>query len=243
VHLCCQNLATTTLLSLQLLTANAHHLPNFPTANICTLKTSFCVGLRLSKANFGRDDSFCLRCRAPQDFKDQNRVRPPPQTQPAALAVLRLRGNRVEAGWLSLCQCENLLAYMRLQVADWCHLGGTEVAFTPGKERITFAGEQFWGRAVRASRTRQESGALLNFRRLFSCLGLRNCTPHSAASNVFRPPALKISRRSKMSAIQRSLNRRSAIDRSRSCPLPPAATCGKQVPREYRQILRLLSLL
>jgi hypothetical protein len=42
-----------------------------------------------------------------------------------------------------------------------CH--GTEVSFPSAKPLSTVIREQFWGRAVRASRDSQESGALLNF--------------------------------------------------------------------------------
>jgi hypothetical protein len=42
-----------------------------------------------------------------------------------------------------------------------CH--GTEVYFPSAKAVISVIREQFWGRAVRASRDSQESGALLIF--------------------------------------------------------------------------------
>jgi hypothetical protein len=42
-----------------------------------------------------------------------------------------------------------------------CH--GTEVYFPSAKPVSSVISEQFWGRAVRASRDSQESGALLNF--------------------------------------------------------------------------------
>jgi hypothetical protein len=47
-------------------------------------------------------------------------------------------------------------------IANWCHADGTEVLFTTRFRASKVGGEQFWGRAVRASCDSIESGALLN---------------------------------------------------------------------------------
>ena len=49
-------------------------------------------------------------------------------------------------------------------------LAGTIVAFTPAIAKAYLVREQFWGRAVRASRDSLESGALLNFWEHFGSL-------------------------------------------------------------------------
>ena len=130
-------------------------------------------------------------------------------------------------------------------------LGGTEVAFTVPEERITFASEQFWGRAVRASQTRQESGALLNFWTYFfrakgSALSRRIAlcpVPVSPASaqtfNALRHAETIVSNAgNEWSLTGGAQCRNCARDRDRR-----RRRGLKQVPREYRQILRLLSLL
>jgi len=37
------------------------------------------------------------------------------------------------------------------RIANWCHTDGTEVLFTTHLHIFNVGGEQFWGRAVRAS--------------------------------------------------------------------------------------------
>ena len=49
-------------------------------------------------------------------------------------------------------------------MAPWWAQAGTEVLFTPAERRFNFLGEQFWGRAARASADSKESGRLLIFR-------------------------------------------------------------------------------
>ena len=48
-------------------------------------------------------------------------------------------------------------------MAPWWAQAGTEVLFTPAERRFNFLGEQFWGRAARASADSKESGRLLIF--------------------------------------------------------------------------------
>jgi hypothetical protein len=48
-------------------------------------------------------------------------------------------------------------------MAESCHPHGTQVSFTAFEQATNVVLEQFWGRAVRASRDLKESGALLIF--------------------------------------------------------------------------------
>jgi hypothetical protein len=48
-------------------------------------------------------------------------------------------------------------------MAPWWYNCGTEVLFADIGGKFTFHGEQFWGRAARASRTRKSPGRSLNF--------------------------------------------------------------------------------
>src|SRR2546430_7017382 len=76
---------------------------------------------------------------------------------------------RVETVWKSLSSRPKRSSGQRTKyvptekMAPWWAQAGTEVLFTPTERRFNFLGEQFWGRAARASADSKESGRLLIF--------------------------------------------------------------------------------
>src|SRR6266481_955121 len=76
---------------------------------------------------------------------------------------------RAETAWRSLSSRPKRSSGPRTryvpteEMAPWWAQAGTEVLFTPAERRFNFLGEQFWGRAARASADSKESGRLLIF--------------------------------------------------------------------------------